>query len=220
MDKATVAELKEKYGDIFAVVADGREVVIRPLTVREFEVISTGVMSSAEAEDFAVQSAVVWPPDATFRKAGTISALAETILSKSVFTSPREAKQVFAQQRENALDVVNVMRAVVLACHDSLRLTSQDVDMLTFKQLAKVTALAEQIIQIQKSVHDPNVELKLEIIDPEEIAEADAEAQRAEFERIQKLGGRDADIKSNFGTARGDDPVAAKLHAAAQQALR
>ncbi len=219
MDKATIAALKEKHGNIFAVAADGREVVGRPLTVGEFEAISNGSMSSAEAEDYAVQSAIVWPPDVKFRRAGTISALAETILDQSVFTSPKEAKAVFAASREQALDVVNVMRAVILACYESLRMTSQDVDNLTFKQLCDKAALAEQIIQIQKSIHDPSVELKLEIIDPEEIAEADAAAQKAEFERIQKLGG-DKDIKSSFGTARADDPVAAKLHAAAQQALR
>lgn len=214
MDQDVIAELKAKHGRIF-LANDGREeFILRPLKVGEFEKISSSNMSSAEAEEYAASVAVLWPSNPKFKRAGTVSVLAATILDNSTFTNPKEAKSVFAECRENASDVINVMKSVVLACYDVFQLTEKDLNEFTFRELAAKVAMAEQIIKVKKSIYDPNMELQLEIIDPEEISAADRAAQEAEFERLRKMGDKDPDLKSNFGAARVDDPIAQKLRAA------
>lgn len=206
-----VAQLKERYGQVFF-TSDGRnDYAFRPLTIKEFNALANEE-SSVDAEDFAVMHALVYPEniDLDDMKPGTVSSIAEEILTQSAFTDPKVAKHIFEEKRQLAEDVVNVMKAVVLACYEELRLTEEDVLQLTFAQLSEKVALAEQIIQIRKSIHDPSIELKLEIIDPEEQMEVDKRAQQEEMDKI--LHSKDPDTKSTFGTARADDPIAKRLH--------
>jgi hypothetical protein len=210
--KEIVSRLKEAYGEIYSASFGTQEYVFRPLTLGEYNKLLVSGMSSAEAEEYAVSCAVVWPDNPKLRP-GTITALANEILDVSSFTNPKKAKAIFEEKRDHAQDVVNVMKSVVLACHAELCLTVQDLDDMTFSQLAEKVAIAEQIIQIKKSIYDPNIELQLEIIDPEEMSEKDRQIQEAEFEKMRRKQA-DPDASSSFGAARVDDPIAAKLHQA------
>lgn len=210
--KQVIAELKEAHGEVYVAAFGSLEYIFRPLTLGEYNKILQSGMSSAEAEEYAVDCAVVWSPDSKMRP-GTITALANEILEVSSFTNPSRAKAIFEEKRDHAQDVINVMKSVVLACHAELGFNASDLDNMTFSQLAEKVAIAEQVIQIKKSIYDPNIELQLEIIDPDEVSEKDKKLQEAEFERVKRKQA-DPDASSSFGAARADDPIAAKLHQA------
>lgn len=209
-----LTEIKLTHPEVFVFSQGSKDYVFRPLTLGEFAKLNAGAMSSAEAEDFAVQSAVIWPEsfDVGAMRAGTVTSLAQEILEVSAFTNPKLARQILADKRDHADDVVNVMKALILACHAELGITNQDLEHYTFAQLAETTALAEKVVQIRKTIYDPGLELELEIIDPEELAELDRKQQEEEMRKAQNP--RNIDSGSKAGTARADDPIAARLHQA------
>lgn len=211
-----IVELKAEYPEIYTASEGTQDYVFRPLLMGEFLHLSAGILSSAEAEEYAVQQAVIWPRDFDVDKMrpGVISSIAAEILEVSAFTDPKRAKAIFEQKRDAADDVINVMKALILACFPELRITEAVLHKYTFAMLAEKAALAEKIIQIRKTVYDPNLEMALEIIDPEELAEEDRRLQEEEFRRAQNPA--NVDGGSRAGTARADDPIAAKLHAALQ----
>jgi len=215
-----IQELKEKYGSVYSVGNGVDEYVFRPLTLSEYEHIYTGFKSSVDAEDYIVDRAVVWPDEDPLKrmKPGVITSLAEDIMEKSAFTSPALAKIVFEEGRQMAQEAVNIMKAVVLACHSELGLSECDLNDFTFSQLAQKTALAEQIVAIKKSIYDPNLELSLDIIDPDDVVEADKALQEKEFNKA--MSKKDPDAGTKFGTAPVDDPVAQRLQGAFDDAKR
>lgn len=209
-----LTDIKLQHPEVYVFSQGTKDYIFRPLALGEFAKLSTGAMSSAEAEDFAVQSAVIWPEgfDVGNMRAGAVTALAQEILEVSAFTNPKLARKIFADKRDHADDVVNVMKALILACHAELGIDNQELEGYTFAQLAEKTALAEKVVQIKKTIYDPGLELELEIIDPEEIAEADRKLQEEELRKAQNP--HNIDSGSKAGTARGDDPIAARLHQA------
>lgn len=214
LSQEIIAELKTKYGEVYVVSEGTKDYVFRPLLLGEFLYLSAGILSTADAEDYAVRNVLVWPENADVdrMKPGTISSIAVRVLELSAFTNPKMAKQIFEEKRDSANDVVNVMKALILACFPELGITETELNTYTFAMLAEKTALAEKIVQIRKTIYDPGLEMALEIIDPEELAEADKRAQEEEFRRAQNPHNIDGGSKA--GTARADDPIAAKLHAA------
>ena len=217
MEDSIVADLKRKYGRVFLVSEGGKDYVFRCLRIYEFQKVINDFEVDAEAEDFIVENTLVWPTDCrplNSLRPGTVTTVANDILDESAFTNPKKARAIFEAERDHALEAIEIMRAVVLACGDVLGVQEQDINRYTFDQLAKKTALAEQIIQIRKSIVDPTLELHLEIIDPEELIEAD----RAEQDRALKesLSPRNEEGRSKFGTATVNDPIARNL----QDALR
>lgn len=213
LDNETIKQLKAEYGVIFSVKLFGSDYVFRPLKVREYRDIVDSAESSADKEEMVVTFGTVWPEDLTklMSKAGAVSALASEILECSDFFDVKASKSVFDGARAEAQDVVSIMKALILAVHQELNLVESDVDNMTFSQLAKKAALAEQILTIKKVVNDPNMEFNLEIVDPEEALKADKELQQREFEKV--LNTYDPDLATTLGAASTNDPLAAKLQA-------
>jgi hypothetical protein len=90
------------------------------------------------------------------------------------------------------------MKAFVLATISAYK--PEDLDNLTYSQLAEKVAIAEKIIEITQSMHgiQPN-NLKLELIDPEE------------EEEKQKSMEAKHDLAKGPGAAGLNDPIAQKL---------
>lgn len=90
------------------------------------------------------------------------------------------------------------MKAFVLATISAY--TPEDLDALTYSQLAEKVALAEKIIEITQAMHGiPSNDLKLELIDPEE----ELEKQNAKAAKH--------DMAKMPGAAGINDPIAQKL---------
>lgn len=210
MDKAIIAELKEKYGDVFHVEISKKDYIFRSLTFSEYDglVERYGGESVAEAEDALVQMAVVWPEEINFDKmrAGVVTSLAEEILEASGFTDYEVAKTILNLQREKAVQFRNQMKTVVVAAMPAYKL--EDLDNLTFSQLAYKVAVAEEIFKLNDK------EIVLDLVDPAQVAEEaktrDQQDQEREYNRLMN----DPDAHSRFGAARIDDPIAQRLNQA------
>lgn len=96
------------------------------------------------------------------------------------------------------MQVRSLMKAFVLATISTYK--PEDLDEMTYSQLAEKVALAERIIEITQNMHSiqPN-DLKLELIDPEE-----------EEEKKKRTAARH-DLSKTEGAAKYDDPIAQKL---------
>lgn len=172
LDPEVIAKLKEKYHDIFSSpLPDGSEYIFRPMTFAEFDYLSVrNDWSSAEAEDYIVNTAGVWPEnfDTNQYQAGYITMLADEVLDISGFTNMELAQGIFEKAREESNQFREVMRATVLALHPILGISEKDMDDYTFKQLAQKVVLAEQIIRIQKAIQDPGTEIYIDFSSDEE----------------------------------------------------
>jgi hypothetical protein len=215
MEKPTIAELKSLYGEVYKVtLSKVGECYFRPMTVEEQMTAIT--LSEFDYEDYICSSAIVWPENPSIGRAkpGEISLLARKIISISCFTNPKEAKVILEDARGSMQAVHQHMKAAILALYPVLQLTEKEVEQFTFKQLAQKFVLAERIMQIQKMINDPSLELSdLEILDPEEEEEkARAQAEK-EAKKLQKNHNPE---NTTFGAAPVSDPVAAKLQQAMQ----
>ena len=211
-----ISELKELYEEIYTVKVERIDFIFRPLTLAQYETIAShSEWDSADSEDAIVESALLWPENVIIGKlkAGTISALAEEIMEVSAFLNPQKAKEIFDSKRHKSLEVLNIMKAILLTVKNEIGLEKEEINNMTFGMLAANVSLAEQIIKIKKSIYDPNTEIQLEILIPEEIKEIDKLAQQEEYERALRQG-RNPDKSSTFGAATIDDPIAQKLRAA------
>lgn len=204
LDADTLVQLKKKYGRLFTVTVKGFDIVFKELTFAEYdEIYSYQVspdFSSAEAEDIILQYAIVYPQNFDIYKipAGAVSELASEIINFSGFASARIAKQTVEAEREQANEVRNLMKAFIMATMSSY--TEEDLDQLTFSEMAKKLALAEKIIEIKQSINGLQASnIHLEFIDPEE-----------EAERERKLA-TNYNKSRKDGEASYDDPVARKL---------
>lgn len=157
-------------------------------------------MSSADAEDEIIKAAVVYPEDFDLNKfpPGSITSLAEQIVSFSGFSSARVAKRVLDEKRQIASQVRGLMKAFVLATiHTD---TPEFLDNLTYSKLAERVALAERIIEVKQAIAGiESTDVTLTLIDPEE--EREKEAQTAARHDASKLE----------GAAKYNDPIAQKL---------
>lgn len=204
MEPDFLYSLKKKYGSIFSVNIKGQDIIFRELTFNEYDRIveykNNENSSSVEAEDLIISSAVVYPENYNFQKlpAGTISSLAQEIIDFSGFYSPSLAKQILLSKREMANEVRSLMKAFVLSTIPAYK--PEDLDDMTFSQLAERVALSEKILEInQNSYGVPLSNITLELIDPEE--EKIKEETKAARHNLSK----------KTGEASYEDPIAQKL---------
>ena len=199
-----ILDIKKKYGPVFSAEIKGQEVLFRELTFSEFDEIADlqdlEDGSSVDSEDAIIATAVVYPEDFDIDRlpAGLVSSLARQILDVSGFSSPKSAKQILEEKRTNAEQVRSLMKAFVLATIKTY--TPEELDHMTFAQLAERVALSEKIIEITQAMHgiEPN-NLKLQLIDPEE-----------EEEKQKRTAARH-DASKTEGAAGYNDPIAQKL---------
>lgn len=204
IDSDIVFRLKEKYGNIYSVNIRGVEVVFRELTFQEYKKIlylrELNDFSSADIEDVIISYSIVYPEDFDWNNipAGNISTLAEDVLDISGITSAKLAKSILEQKRLEANEVKNLMKAFVLATITSY--TPEQLEAMTFSELAEKVALSEKIIEIQQAINNiPANNMTLQLIDPEE--ELEKEKQTAARHNLSKKAGE----------ASYEDPVAQKL---------
>lgn len=204
MEPEFLYSIKKKYGSVFSVNIKGQEIVFRELTFNEYDKVveykNSENSSSTDAEDLIISSAVVYPENFNFQKLppGTISSLAQEIIDFSGFYSPSLAKQILLSKRESANEVRSLMKAFVLATITSYK--PEDLDDMTFSQLAERVALSEKILEInQNSYGVPPTNISLELIDPEE------EKQK------EKVSAARHNLSKKVGEAPYEDPIAQKL---------
>jgi hypothetical protein len=151
-DSNLIFSFKEKYGNVYSAEIKGIEVVFRELTFYEYKKIlylkDLYDYSSADIEDYILQYSVVYPEDFDINKIppGNVSALAEKVLDISGITSVKLAKRILEEKRIEANEVKNLMKAFVLATISSYN--PEDLEAMTFSELAEKVALSEKIIEI------------------------------------------------------------------------
>jgi len=204
LDAELIFNLKNKYGNIYSVDIKNTTLVFRELTFSEYNKILSfkdlDNFSSADLEDTILSISIVYPENFDTMKIppGNVSSLANDILDLSGFTSARVAKNILNQKRDEANEVKNLMKAFVLATISTY--SPEDLEQMTFSQLAEKVAMAEKIIEIKQGINGlESTNLKLELIDPEE--EEEKEKLRAARHNMSKMP----------GAAEYDDPIARKL---------
>jgi hypothetical protein len=204
IDSEVLVELKQKYGPLFATSIKGIDLLFRELTFEEYDKIvkiqDGSNFSSADAEDKILETTIVYPDLKALDRipAGAISSLAAEVLDASGFSSVRTAKDILSEKREEASQVRSLMKAFVLTTIQSY--SPEDLDKMTFSQLAERVALAEKIIELTQTINGMEpTEIKLELIDPEEEQEK------------EKLRAARYNASRKEGEAAYQDPVARKL---------
>ena len=204
LDHELIFSLKSKYGNVYSIQVKSADLVFRELTFAEYSKImhfeQADQYTYADIEDFILENAIVYPDNFDVNKIppGTVSLLSEEILDISGFYSAKIAKAIMESKRLEANEVKNLMKAFVLATISSY--TPEQLEEMTFSQLAERVALAEKIIEIQQGVNGlESTNISLQLIDPEE--EQQKAVQRAKQHNDSKLP----------GAAEYDDPIARKL---------
>lgn len=204
IDSDTLFHLKEKYGRLYSVEIRGLTVIFRELTFQEYKKImylkDIEDNSTADIEDYILQYSIIYPDGFDLNKipAGNVSSLAENILEISGITSVKLAKAILEEKRIEVNEVKNLMKAFVLATITSY--TPEQLEAMTFSELAEKVALSEKIIEIQQGIHNiPSNNISLQLIDPEE--EEEKHKQKAARYNLSKKPGE----------AAYDDPIAQKL---------
>jgi hypothetical protein len=124
--------------------------------------------------------------------------LAQQIVDFSGFYSAKIAKNILDNKRQQANQVRSLMKAFVLATINSY--SPEDLDEMTFSQLAEKVALSEKIIEIQQGINGvQSTNLTLQLIDPEE------------EELKQKASAARHNLSKKQGEATYEDPIAQKL---------
>lgn len=205
LDSEIVFELKKKYGNIYSVDIKKETLVFRELRYSEHNQIleyqDLDDISSADIEDLILKYSIVYPEDFNLNKIppGNVSTLAQNVLDLSGITSAKVAKRILQEKREQASEVKNLMKAFVLATITSY--SPEQLEEMTFSQLAERVALAEKIIEIKQSMYGlpQPTDLKLELIDPDEEAEK------------EKVTAARHNLSIKDGEAVYEDPIAQKL---------
>jgi hypothetical protein len=204
MEPEKLYELKKKYGSVFQATVKGTEIVFRELTFSEYDKIAeyqnSDDYSSVDTEDIIIECAVVYPENFNINKIppGMVTSLAQEIIDFSGFNSAKLAKRILEDKRDHANQVRSLMKAFVLATITSY--SPEQLDDMTFSQLAEKVALSEKIIEIQQGINGvQSTDLRLELIDPEE--EVEKQKQKAARHNLSK----------KEGEAEYDDPIAQKL---------
>jgi hypothetical protein len=204
LESYSIVDLKNKYGNIYSVDIKSETLVFRELTFKEYSNIlnlkDIEQSSSTDIEDLIIEYTIVYPEDFDLNKLppGNVSTLANNILDISGFTSVKLAKQTLEMKRDQAGEVKNLMKAFVLATIHSY--SPEDLENMTFSQLAERVALAEKIIEIKQNINGiESTNLSIQLIDPEE--EMEKEKIKAARHNTSKLPGE----------AQYQDPIAKKL---------
>lgn len=204
VDPEIILDLKKKYGYIYSVTIKKIDLIFRELTFEEYDRILSyqdlGDSSSADVEDLILSYSIVYPENFDIYKIppGNVSSLSQDILDLSGFTSAKIAIDVLNEKRYEAGEVKNLMKAFVLATMPSY--FPEDLEKMTFSQLAAKVALAEKIIEIKQGINGfESTDLTLQLIDPE----AEAEKERTTAARYN--------LSKKDGEATYEDPIAQKL---------
>lgn len=219
--KAVIDKLKSQYSKVYVAYLDSREVVFRPLTLKEISDFADHVeWSSAEAEEMIVRASVVWPIDFDVVEGvrpGHITSLAENILDKSHFLNPATAQRIYSEEKDKVLRAQEVMKCVILVAKPELGYEVEDLDAMTFQEIAKISAMAEQILMIRKAIQDPNMSINVSMMDLEEEEQPTYEERSSIPYSDDVEAWNDPDVRqvkergTKSGTATVDDPVAQKL---------
>ena len=155
-------------------------------------------LSSAEEEEMALDLCILHPhlESVDNLPAGVISGLAEQIYKVSGVAEPHWAKNVMDTKRQEADRVEVLMQAFILAAIPTY--TPEQLENMTFTQLAERVALAEQVLKVQQAAIT-STDVKLDLVDPEE------EAIQHEVAKQRHTTTRKP------GQASYDDPIAQKL---------
>lgn len=219
-----ITKFKYQYGEVYSVSIGKSEYVFRALTLRETDLIDfTSEESSADAEDQAVLLGLLYPQVESLDDipAGAITTLADEIRKVSGYGTAKYAKQLLDMKRAESTQIRGIMKAFVLATMPAY--TEEDLDNLTFTNLAGKVALAEQIIQVQQAMLPAaagDSEVKLQIVDPEEEALKAAQREAKEKQKYERLAKKGMLPTTDEGgpvvkpKIKADDPIAQKLRQA------
>jgi hypothetical protein len=204
IDSELVFKFKKKFGNIYAVDIKNVTVIFRELTFKEYNQVlyyqELDGSSYTDVEDLILTLSIIYPENFDVNRIppGNVSTLAQDILDLSGITSAKIAKQTLDFKREEVNEVKNLMKAFVLAAFNAY--SPDDLEDMTFSELAEKVALAEKVIEIKQGINGlQSTELKLQLIDPEE--EALKEKTRAARHNLSK----------KEGEAAYEDPIAQKL---------
>ena len=204
LDSELISDFKSKYGNIYSVDIKGQTLIFRELTFKEYTNIlylkDLEDYSSADIEDLILIYAIIYPENFDTMKIppGAVSTLSNEILDISGFFSVSVAKNILENKRIEATEVKNLMKAFVLATISSY--SPEDLEQMTFSQLAEKVALAEKIIEIKQGINGlESTNLTLQLIDPEE------ELQK------EKVRAARHNLSVKDGEAKYEDPIAKKL---------
>lgn len=196
-----IDEWKREFGKVFSASIFGVDYVFRAVTFLEYDTAER-MESSADAEDYLLDCGLLHPRDMDLDRipAGAVTALIEEVLEVSGFGDPKRAKAILEEERQRVSEVWGLMKSFVIAAMPAYK--EEDLNSLSFDQMAHKVALAEQIIQVNQAAFGIDNELKLDLIDPEE------EAMRAEEEARKHAA------QKKPGQAGYNDPIAQKLQEA------
>lgn len=203
-----IAELKSLYGEIFAIpINNNLTVIFRALTFAEFDklALTEDYVSIVESEDSIVKNALLYPDFSELEKlgAGVLSNLCEEIIEESAFFNVSKAMEKLEQARSHTEDVRFTMKAFIIAAIPAYK--PEELDAMTFLELANRVALAEQILRINASTHSSAF---IEGADTPALILVDEQAELEEQERQKSM----YNLTRKDGTAIADDPIARKLH--------
>lgn len=216
--QALIQAAKDTWGEVYLTFLHTEEVIFRPLTVDEYSKSLDVAMreSSADAEEYVIEIAVVWPETFNFDRynIGEITALSDEILEQSGFSDYEVCVNKIDTAREKASEVVSFMIAMIIASEQGY--DAHNLRHMTFSQIAEKAAMAERIFEIKQHLADGG-EVKLEVRNPNPEAEEPRgpNVSDEEWAAIQRGEFKDPDKASTIGAAAVDDPIARKL----QQAL-
>lgn len=200
IDKGQIREWKKKHGKIYSIEDRGKTYVFRELTMGEYrlaEILSESE-GSAGAEDYIVETALLHPDlDLDRSPAALVSAVAEEIMNISGMGDINYARETLNRERSKAQELPGLMKAFILS---TMPYTEEQLDEMTFSDLAAKVALAEQIIKLNQISVGIENDVSLDFLDEEEQIAAQQAAQHKHAATKQP------------GQAGYQDPIAEKLH--------
>jgi len=177
MNSEKIFELKNTYGNVYSVKIKNYDLIFRELTFKEYDEIlylkDLEDYSSADIEDLILNFAIVYPEDFDINKIppGNVSSLAQNVLDQSALTSVSLASSILDEKRNQINQVKNLMKAFVLATISTY--SPDELDLMTFSQLAYNVALSEKIIEIRQAMNGVQPSnISLQLIDPNEQAQS------------------------------------------------
>lgn len=193
-----VAAWKIQYGQIFSVQTGGQQYVFRAITQDEWDgVISHKEWSSADAEDYIIGLALLWPEEFNLDsvRPGVVTTVAEEITEVSGFNSVHAVIYALNEARENVQGYLGMAKAFIITAMPAY--TWEELNYKTTHQLMELVAGAENILHLRALAMGAEVRepVRLVIKTPEEI----------EAEMQQRL---------DEGNATKADPTADKLRMA------
>lgn len=213
INKSIVNELKKQYGsDIFSAHIGKKDYVFRSLTYGEYKDFTNLGLSAGELEEIICYAAVVYPEDIDLdiMLPGNVSSLSDEILEYSCFSSIEKTEKKLNESRMASMHGIEMMKAFILAAMPVY--TYDQLDDYTIQKLTNLLAISELILEIKSGVAR-GAELKLSLVDPDKEEAKPKPTHNFSLEDLDKAN-RNPDSATRIGTAKKDDPIAAKLRQA------